>query len=1264
MSRTYRSILLSLMLFILSCSQANAQQTLGGIVGTVKDSSGGVVAKAKVQVRNLGTNLTQTATTRDDGSYSIADLPVGTYEVVFTRDGFKKEVYSQILVQGDRTTTLSATLQPGEISSQVTVSATPLLNQVDTTNGYTLGNELVESIPLGTGSFTQLAILAPGVNADLLSGSGTNAGLGNQSIWANGQRDTSNSLSLNGVSSNNIFNGKTSSQVASNRVLFSVGEGNTTDGETQTSTSVYIAIGEGIPTPPQETIEELRVDTSMYDASEGANSGAHVAVLTKSGTNDLHGQVYEYHQTSAWNAAPFFRNADTGVLQSDKVPRLHRNQFGGTLGGPIIKDKLFFFASYQGIRDTDQLNGTSNVTVPLALTSDRSDAGIISAINTSFRCGDPNPMDNPICINSVDSVARKLLNAKTSNGNFLIPSASGPVSTTCPGLLDPKFPAITSANCPQLALGHDTVLQGSSTFNADQVNGNIDYNFSNKDRIAAKYYFQNDPTTNPFAQSALAGFSQRLTAGSQVFSLTNNTILTPNLNWVQRFGFIRQTAFANTAQALSASDAGINVFGSTLFPSLFVNTADPTFGNNLSFGPGGPFANAGVFQNNFSGSSNVGWVHGRHTFSFGGSIERTQLNVLNKNNQVSSIGFRNFADFVTGAVAPGRNNSNFFNGSSNRYFRTNQFGLYASDNFRLKQNLSISLGFRYDFDGPLVEKNGLLTNFDPKLYSYDFTADMVTNTGLVVAGNNKAFGTSGISDSTLNHRQQAFEPRIGIVWSPSFIKNFVVRAGFGMYADRGEFFTELSASAGGDFNGPFGVTLQQPFTIRVPALSGATFENPFGTTAPPPPPTTLAGVNAEVLSRPQLSTCNATDPGFPNNCAVGPNAPFDFAGYDANNKLPYSENWTLDFQWQPVNTLALTLAYVGNHGVHGTIPLPFNEPGIATQQSPIAGQSFSYGYNITGIPQESINTFDGGNIDLRVPFIGYSANSELFEAEGISTYHALQFSVNKRLSQGLIINGSYTWSHSLDEQSGLGLFFTGNDPRILRSAYGDSDFDRTHVFTISYVYSFPNAIHNEAWTSKVVNGWGFSGLTVLESGQPYSVSDFSGAFAGIFFSNFDSITNPIVSFAPGQNAHTAQMQGTTGVNAGLPVLNPNAFTAPTLTPGTNGVPPCNGAICDNVETGFGNVGRNVFRGPFQTRFDFAVNKDTKLTERFGLKFSAQFFNIFNHPSFDTPNNNVNFNPTFANPPVIVSSNPGGSLGFIQHTLGSPRFIQMALHLTF
>src|ERR1700739_1747415 len=313
-----------------------AQQTLGFINGTVTDSSGGVVQNAVIKIHNVSTGLEQTVNSKADGTFILADLPIGTYSVSFSRDGFKTEVHSQILVQGNRTTTVNTTLEAGVVSATITVSGSSLLNMTDTTNGYTLDSGLIENIPLGTGSFTQLAILPPGANADFLGGAGTNAGLGNQNIFANGQRDTSNSLSFNAVTANNLFNGLTSSSIGESRFVLNTNEQFLAGGQLQTNTSVFDAIGQGLPTPPAETIEEIHVNTSLYDASQGANSGAHIAVATKSGTNDYHGQAYEYHQTSGWDANQFFLN-QAGIAR----PPLHRNTFGATLGGPIMHNKLF-----------------------------------------------------------------------------------------------------------------------------------------------------------------------------------------------------------------------------------------------------------------------------------------------------------------------------------------------------------------------------------------------------------------------------------------------------------------------------------------------------------------------------------------------------------------------------------------------------------------------------------------------------------------------------------------------------------------------------------------------------------------------------------------------------------------------------------------------------------------------------------------------------------------------------------------------------------
>jgi hypothetical protein len=1300
---------------------ALAQQTLGSIEGTVTDSSGAVVQNVSVKVHSAATNLEVTAASKSDGSFSIVDLPIGTYEVTFARDGFQTAVYPQIIVQGNRTATVNAKLKPGAVSAKVTVEATPLLNETDTANGYTMGAQQIESVPLGTGSFTQLAIQAPGVSADFLSGSGSNEGLGNQGIVANGQRDTSNLFTFNGVNANNLFNGNSTSNISDSRFTLNTGEIFGVGGQVQTNSSVFDAIGQALPTPPLETIEEVHVTTSMYDASMGSASGAHIETTTKSGTNHLHGQVYEYFQNNAFDAQPTFLAPNPFFTGA---PPLHRNVFGGTLGGPIKKDKMFFFVSYQGQRISDALSGAFNgvPTVPGLTDTNRTDPGTVAnLVNTADGC--------PGCITAgqVDPVAMAILNAKTSSGQFIIPSnnAANPESGTQP---------------------YNAFVKGPpSQFNATQVNGNVDYNFSPKDRLAGKYYFQSDPTQIPFAVSQVPGFPQTMHAGSQLFSLDNTTVLTPNSTWENRYGFIREVANATTAQSVKPSDVSLNLLGSTHFPGITISNADagaavqggltvPLFhGNSMFVGPSSNFANAGIFQNQHEGSSTFHWVHGRQSVSFGGIFDYMQLNVENRENQVGNFSFNSFGDFLTGTLGDGSHSGGLFlNGETNRHFRSKSAGLFVQDNIKVQSNLTVNLGVRWDWDGPLNEINGLLTNFYPSDYKYTGTCNSPSapancdtfatlangepGIGLVVAGNNKAFGFKGVSDSTLTGRQWMFAPRIGIAWSPKALKNVVVRAGFGIYADRGEYFSELSASAGLGISGPFSVTTQQPFTVPVLAgcAAGSLCLNagPFGTVAPPPPPTNLNGLAALVYNQMGLSGCN--EPVTPTCAPTGfPNSDFLFGGYDPTNKLPYSENWSLDFQWQPKNNLVLTLGYLGNHGVHQPIPIPFNQPGVATPTNPINGQIYSYGFQaadfstkpncgffnpnppcplLTEQVQTTIGAFSGsdGNTALRTPYIGFNPNADFWKAEGISTYNALQLQATKRMSHGFQVNASYTYSHSLDEGSGLGagLFFNGNNPLVPRTAYASSDFDRTHVLTVSYVYQLPTRTYASHFVDKVANGWGIQGVTVAQSGEPFSVIDFSGTAASIFFSADDFITNPILPLASGISPKQAVQGGkdnyfTSGGLAGVrvPYINPNDFSIPFLQPGDPkmGIPPCGPStvgttVCDMEETGYGSNGRNIFRAPFQTRFDLSVFKNFKFGDRFALKFQADAFNIFNHPSFDAPNGNFGLNgcfnpyPCFPDPTKILDAPSGNfntqNYGVIRQTVGSNRFLQLAMHLNF
>ena len=355
--------------------------------------------------------------------------------------------------------------------------------------------------------------------------------------------------------------------------------------------------------------------------------------------------------------------------------------------------------------------------------------------------------------------------------------------------------------------------------------------------------------------------------------------------------------------------------------------------------------------------------------------------------------------------------------------------------------------------------------------------------------------------------------------------------------------------------------------------------------------------------------------------------------------------------------MQLSLGYVGNHNSHQVLPIPFNQPEIATAANPVNGQTSSYGFNV--VASETLKTYDGGNTDLRTPFPGFSDNSVLYEAEGISNYNALQFGVRKRLSHGLQVTGAYTYSHTLDEQSGLGLFFEGNNPLNPHSSYGTSAYDRPHVAVAQVYYEIPRAAPASSVLGKFANGWALSGITSFQSGLPYDIYDYSGSVGGLYYSSDVELINPELPLNPGVTANQAKLQGTTGIKPGSPLVNSADFYVPTIPGGTDGVP-----VGDNVETIFGNTARNLFRSPFQKRLDLSVIKTTHINERFTLRFQADAFNLTNTPSFDAPNNDLSLYSVSKGVPTIKSIASQTTFGVIQNTIGSPRFMQLSLSLLF
>ena len=1291
----------------LCSSSLVAQQTLGGITGEVTDPSGRVIQDVQVTAVGEQTSLTRTAQTNASGVYAFVNLPIGTYTLTYTAAGFEAQKTPRITVQADRTATVNAQLKVGAATETDIVQATPLLNAVDTTNGYVMDSAQIDLAPLATGSFTGLAIQSTGVSAELSGGTGVNSGLGNAPIWANGQRDTSNTFLLNGVDASNLFNGKTTSQVASFRVINNTGSGNmTAGGVIQSSASVYLSIGNAIPSPAPETIEEVRVNASMYDAQQGSTAGAHLDMSTKSGSNTLHGNAYVHRGTSWLNAAPFFFNNDPDIPANQKVPELHRYIAGGTVGGPIVKDKLFAFIGYQHLHVSDQELGYSRFSVPVGLSDDRSIPTLVNIVNNGW-CPQPDPTQpnyhcttgTPLTTGQISgpgsNVALKLLSEPSlpgEPGKWLIPNQTGETTEFHP---------------------YNVAIPGTAYFLADQAVADVDWNATAKDTLALKYYYQHDPTIAPFAYSNVPGFAQHMDAGSQVFSVNNVNILRPNLSVTETLGFIREKLYSTNEQPFSPDSIGVNNLGSSYLSGvsivdiLGVNT--PTALQTLNIGPGSNQGSlTGVLQNRWMPSGNAIWTLGKHTVAAGGSWSHTQLNPRDRRPGVAgTVSSADFSQFVQGLVTANYdfNTTTFLQGNGDRYFRSNETGLYLQDKYQIRSNLSITAGIRYDLNGSFSEKYGHIYNFDPQLFDPGSANDpnnaggTFNNNGYVVAKNS--------SDTTLVGRPWGIGPRLGLAWSPERFKNkVVVRSGTGFYYDRGELFTYLSPgyAAGEVHGGPFGVSQTQPFVnSQTCDLGQASYYQGYIPTCAPG-----TGPGQADLSNPWGSTLGPAPTGkasditqyLPNAAAIAEGAePFTMGAYDRKNKLPYSINYTLDIQWQPRNDLAIEIGYVGNLGRHQVIPTPFNQSLIASPSSPIRGQLYSYGYTITqcvsfntdgscaasaplNLPANQggpLNSFyltnsEGGNVDLRVPYIGYSSESIDFRAAGVSQYNAAQIHVDKRMGHGFQAGASYTFSHATDEQSALGLFYNGDNPNNLRSGYGLSDFDRKHVLNFTYTYQLPSFQPEGSLRGDFTNGWSVNGVTVLQGGQPFSVIDYSGAVGSVYYSTFDGINNPIVPLSSKCTPKSA-VTGKSGA-WGTPALDASCFTIPLLNSGDlNGAIPSN----DPYETTFIAKGqRNIFRQDPQKRADISLVKITSFYERYKLRYTLDVFNLTNTTSLDVTGDNVAQNQNYNNyptagTPVMPTScdntnagfyNCAAGLGYTTHTIGSPRQVQMSLRLDF
>ena len=1133
-------------------------QTTGRIAGTVRDQNAAVIPGADVTVRSKITAEERTAGTDDQGDYSVPLLSPGNYEVKIVAKGFNSLVFDSVQVVITETTRVNGQLTVAGVDvDAITVHISPLMQREGPQLGRTVNSRAVSELPLATRNFTQILALSPGTSVSLPDN--TSLGRNSQNISVNGARVTQNDFEINGVDANNLA----------------------------TNAASLVAV------PAPESILEFKVQTSLYPATFGRAAGGNVQAITKSGSNEFHGAVYEYFRNDALNANnPFLKAA--GVRR----PALQRNILGGLIGGPIRTDRLFFFGSYQGTRETNGASPnslTSNVLIAPGLTNDRSQQTLLA----TFR-----PRSSPTSppATSINPVALALLNTRLPNGEFLIPT-------------------------PQ-SDGH---FSGSavSTYREDQINANLDYRISERNSLAARFFFSNAPQflalTNNGAN--VPGFGADLRQNNRLISFQNIYIVSPRMINEARVGYSFIRGNMSGQNPIKDSDVGIRRANASAFPGLGAIRIGPTATNAIAIGNSG----ANVDTQNVTSATTLvdilSITHAQHSIRAGGQIIYYRNELGANNNRRGTIAFPSFNNFLLGLA----NNSVYGDGIGTRELRAADYSLFFQDDWKISRKLTLNLGLRYELDLPPFETRGGLSTFDPALYQPRLQVDSggipvgPPIGGFVQAGNvvpqYDLQNVPNVDKRILTSVDpNNFAPRVGFAWSAR--ESLLIRGGYGVYYSR-----PSTAYIGTAINAP------PMYTIR---------RSPTGGTVP------FADPFFPLPAQDQF-------PALVNGVALAGQI------FDRGMRTAYFHQYNTSVQYSPGKDLLIEVAYVGTRGVNLIRDIAINQARLASPQQPIVNA-------VTG-QVITTNTPAATNVALRAPYQGVEVGGFLqIQSTAQSTYNSLQMSLTRRFAKGLQFLASYTYARSLDNASG-GSESTGEVRDTIniagnqldnRANRGVSDFDRTHRFVLSYLWDIPRpAFASQSTAMRILfSNWQVGGIITAMSGLPIDIIDGgSGSFYGLSGGN-NAFVRP--SWAPGATGSTA----TSNIPAGY-FFNPLAFRRPVVPTGQV-IPSSHGtATAGAIGTDFGNVGRNVLRGPRQTNTDFSVIKRFPIRESTNIEFRAEFFNLFNQVNFANPISNLSAVPaTSIDPNTGLITGSPGDFGRIISTSNNPRLIQFAVKLNF
>jgi len=1172
----------------------------GAISGTVVDTNGGSVADAEVQIINSATNIVvRKVNASADGTFVATLLPPGSYEVVVNKSGFS-ESKTTIEVRVTETTKLSVTLRPGTVTEKVEISAQ--VASVETTNattGQSIGQQTIRDLPLATQNYQQLLTLSTGSYSEL--NASAQLGRGTTKVFVNGQREDNNNYLIEGIS----------------------------------ATDYNVAQNYYVPLPNPDVIQEFKVQTSLYDATQGRNGGGNVNAVLRSGTNTLHGDAYEFFRNDVLNANEYFHNA-----AGQPRPPVKQNIFGGSLGGPVVKDKFgFFFVNYQGTRQTSALSPGTQINNPgFPVIPDnaagRSEAALISEFF---------PDGLPAGVTGLDPVAVALLNFKSNQfndpGGYLIPTATGTAGQ--PGAL---------------------IISKPGKYNDDQFTTNWDREFNNsRDKFSARFFFSNSETNLPFGagglQASLGGtlsssisatdldFPYDIPVAARFLSIGETHLFTPSIVNDFRFGYVRMNYSLLNNPPVTVGDLGIDRPTNNLTQSIYKFTFATS---GFQIGPTPP-ANQYQTQNNFNFTDTVSWVKGAHDIRFGGEYTRVNLDKQFPQTFNGQLFFVNTADgltdwqnFLIGAPAFSFGGGGVYN----HQYRTNIFGAFAQDDWKVTRELTLNLGLRTDINGAFYDELCHIGNIDESLAAankypmiYGSCANSLGVSGLSGSGSNTTFN---------NAYSTGIAPRIGLAYDLFGKGTTTVRAGYGIYYVREDVGTADQLS----FQAPY---LPITFGALAPGCMDVFF-------SPNAPANCYPGFASSPNALPSAGTldpnfipCQAAFLGFPGGdttqagqfgCASGsPGSiptPYLFTlAVPRHFVTPSTQQWNLTVQRELGKQWVLELGYVGTHATHlretrTNLPARLASPANPISVTDVNGNT----YQITE------NTVANGPMRSPYPAINGYGGFQIFANDAYSHYNSFQATISRRWRSGYI-QGAYTFGKSTDATSSgnTALNTAFNNESDLKYSRGLSDFDRTHRFVFSYVYTLPFFSDAEGWKKVALSGWEVSGIIVAQSGTPFSVLDSAAGTAYLGPGYTPTLTG---SLAPGATIGSGYTTG--GIHQRLNgYLDYTQFTPAALLPASEGG--------DGSVTDFGNLGRNTFRGPFQQNWDFSIAKNFSLTERFKLRFTTDFFNIWNHANFA--------NPSITDVETINASDPSASpFGKIFSTVGTPRLIQFSLRLSF